>query len=77
MQLRVDMVDDDRIKLSSLMYLVQKLALIEKEFASTASERVELPDVTEEGMALATFNHATGVTIRIFHNAMPGLACQG
>ena len=52
LQLRVDVIDDDRINLSALMYLVQKLALIEKEFAPTASERIELPDVTDGSMAL-------------------------
>lgn len=52
LQLRVDVIDDDRINLSALMYLVQKLALIEKEFSPTASERIELPDATDGGMAL-------------------------
>lgn len=52
LQLRVDVIDDDRINLSALMYLVQKLALIEKEFSPTASERIDLPDATDGGMAL-------------------------
>ncbi len=52
LQLRIDVIDDDRINLSALMYLVQKLAVIEKEFSPTASERIELPDATDGGMAL-------------------------
>lgn len=50
--LRDCVIDCERINLALLAELIQKLAIIEKEFAASASERVVLPEGTDGGMAL-------------------------